>query len=199
MADLEMKAAEVLAGQLTTIGHPMKPDWLLATANDLVEWCKGGIFGGRPWMPAEQAGALVKEARMTLGDWQKAGGTTALLSLFRAMFPSSRESDPAWAPLSYEQTVAKGLIRPPCETCDDSLYVGAVPELRYCMACPGGRHAAKWEGEQGLRRLNHPVLPRPRPTRDFAVPTRISPEQMARALEDEQRRRQEQFQRVGVD
>ena len=89
MANLDMKDAEILAGQLATIGHPYGAVAVLATAQDLIDWCKGGIFGGRPWTPSEQAGALVHEARTTFGEWNKAGGTTALLALFRGMFPES--------------------------------------------------------------------------------------------------------------
>ena len=202
MANLDMKDAEILAGQLATIGHPYGAVAILATAQDLVDWCRGGIFGGRPWTPAEQAGALVKEARLTLGNWEKAGGTTALRSLFGDMYPQCCESDPAWKPITFEEMIAKGLIRPPCETCDDRQLIGQAPEIRYCMACPGGRHLAKWEGERGLQRLNHPPIEKPRPTRDFSTVEPITPAQMAAALEDEQRRRAEQqplLHRLGVD
>jgi hypothetical protein len=90
VADLDMKYAMMCAGQLTTIGHPLMEIALKATAADLVSWCKGGIFGGRPWTPADQASDLVQEARLTFGNWEKAGGTTALRRLFYSKFDPTK-------------------------------------------------------------------------------------------------------------
>lgn len=199
MADLDMKDAELAAGQLTTIGHPMKPEWLLATAQDLNEWCKGGIYGGVPWTPAQQANALVQKARLTFGEWSRAGGTTALYALFQQMFPPKTEKAAEWKPLTLEQTIERGLIRPPCEVCGDDLVVGVVPNLLYCTACPAGRHQARWEGERGLARLNHPEATKP--SRDFATAAGMvmTPETVRRVIEDEVRRRREQYEKLGIE
>ena len=59
MADLDMQTAQMLVDQLITVGHPMLAGARVATALDLVAWCKGGIYDGRPWTPAEQAAATV--------------------------------------------------------------------------------------------------------------------------------------------
>ena len=191
MAELAFDAARRIATALVTIGHPYEPAAITATAHDLVKWCRGAIIANRVWSPEDQADALVDEARTGWDEgWPRQGGTPKILNLFLTMFPPKhQELDPDWKPLSYEETVAKGLIRPPCEMCDDHLYIGEVPNLRYCVACPAGRHAQQWDGQRGLDRLNHPATPRPKPTAGFALASPISPEQMKRALEDEQRRR----------
>ena len=90
MADLDIKDAKMLVDQLTTVGHPMIEGARLATAMDLVEWCKGGVFRGVPSTPLQQATELVQNARLTFGDWTKAGGTTALRSLFRTKFEPAK-------------------------------------------------------------------------------------------------------------
>ena len=188
MADLDWGVALNLAGSLVTIGHPYQKAAIEATAQDLTKWCRGAIIEGRVWNPEAQAQAIVDEARMW-DSWPD-GGTKQLRALFLAKFGPKGETQQGWKPLSFDEAVARGLILPPCGTCDDRLTIGQPPEVRYCLDCPAGRHMAKWEGDRGLRRLNNP--PVARPTRDFATATPITPEQMTRALEDEQRRRREQ-------
>ena len=198
MAELTLGVARNIAGALVTIGHPYHQAAIDATALDLMKWCKGAFVDGRPVSPERQAESLVAEARSTWDGWPEKGGTKALLELFRTMYPPNHsEVSAEWSPLTFEQTVAKGLILPPCPVCDDNLYLGESPNIVYCTACPAGRRNAKWEGEKGLDRLNRP--PMPAHVRGFSAPALITPEQMARALEDETRRRTEQFRRVGVD
>ena len=197
MADLDMKDAEILAGQLETIGHPYGRVATLATAQDLVDWCKGGFLAGRPWTPAEQATALVHKARMTFGDWTKAGGTTAFAALYQNMFPQQKIKD-VWTPeraaKEFSRTItaaiARGHLVAPCELCK-------VDDYPYCEYGGLARHQrAKDEAE--ARALVSPL----RPVQGFSLPNAITPAQMAAALEDEQRRRAEQqplLHRLGVD
>ncbi len=197
MAELDMKDAMVLAESLITIGHPRQAGSVMATAMDLHDWCKGTIFEGRPWTPLEQATALVQEVRLTWEDgWPEKGGTRKLYALFRAKYAPTQ-----WKPLSYDQTVAKGLIRPPCAACDDGFYLGKPPNMSYCLACPGGRRHAQWNGDQALHVLNREGanvgerrLAPPSPLAGLNLDQVLRDGQAV--FEDEQRRKREQLEKL---
>lgn len=198
MADLKWEVAESLAGSLTTIGHPMAKTAIMATALDLTRWCKGAILDGRPWTAEEQAEWLV--ARVRYGpnawhNWQDCGGTAALHEIFLAKFPPPMK--PETKILTPEQIYAKGLVARPCAACDDRLYVGAAPNMQYCLACPQGRHNAKWQGDEALHRLNCQRAKRV-PVDGFNRPGFLTPTGMARAAADEMRRKREQLERTGM-
>lgn len=89
MADeLTMELAIKLAESLTTIGHPRMAGAILATAQDLLEWCTGAILKGAAWSPARQAQWLVDTARRDWAEegWPERGGTGRLRDLFRKKF-----------------------------------------------------------------------------------------------------------------
>jgi hypothetical protein len=190
MADeLDEKSALEFARQLKAIpGFPRDDEVVAAHARYLKLWCKGAILEGERYWPAGQARWLVEEAAPLA--WDKWQGPKALHDLFLSKFPKrAEEPKPEWTPLSYEATIAKGLIKPPCEVCDDSLYIGKAPDMSYCTACPAGRRNAKWEGDAGLHRLN--CAGRPVSLRGFTAPGEVTPKQMARANEAEEKRRRE--------
>jgi hypothetical protein len=199
VADLDMKDAEVLADSLCTINHPMLQAARLSTAMDLHDWCHGGIFEGRPWTPLEQANALVQEARLTFGDWAKAGGTTALLAIYRAKFPEPLK--PALPPLTTAELIATGRVAAPCEYCDPGepwcQFGGAKGHARYL---PGGIFGPR-QHEIAVEELRH----RDRPATILTMPRAASilpptyEEMQARGkaqYEDECRRKREQLQRL---
>lgn len=199
MGKLDLDAAKHIAAALITIGHPFNPAAIEATAIDLIKWCRGVCIDGRHMDPDEQAEALVDEVRTTWDKWPD-GGTKLLLEHFRSKF-CSQES--ALKVLTYEETLAKGLIVPPCEVCDDRLYIGRAPDLQFCEACIKGRRNARWEGPGGLMRLNQRgsnAGKTPPPVRGFSTLPMITPQQMAHALEDERiRRAQQQLCQQGAD
>lgn len=189
MAELEEADSLAFARQLKAIsGFPRDEEVITAHARFLRRWCKGAIIpGGARTLPAGQARWVVETAVLT---WDKWMGTKALHDLFLTRFPAPpQEPKPEWSPLSYEETISKGLIKPPCEVCDDKLYLGNPPNMSYCLTCPGGRRNAKWEGEAGLHRLNRQG--KPVGLRGFTTPGVVPPEDMARASEVEEKRRRE--------
>jgi len=84
---LRFELAKKLAESLTTIGHPRFEAAVVATAVDLVEWCKGAFIGGVVWSAEAQAEWLVREARQNWPQgWPERGGTPALHETFRQKF-----------------------------------------------------------------------------------------------------------------
>jgi hypothetical protein len=195
MADeLNFDIAMEMAQALSTIPEfPRFAGAIRATAEDLVRWCKGAIIDRRHWSAEAQAADLVCDAREKWTSWQ---GTAALYSLFREKFVKPQEHRPPVV-LSYEETLARGLIRPPCTRCDDSGYVGKVPGVQFCN-CRQGRHQAKWEGERGLLRINTPPVER-KVSGSLRPFTPITEADMQRALDDELLRKAEQLQRLRLD
>lgn len=189
MADLTLPVAQNLAASLCTIGHPYSQPVINATAMDLIKWCHGAIIEGRVLSAEEQAEQLVEEARLTwLQGWQDKGGTAALRALFDELFKGGAQPLMQRS-LTPEDAIARGLIAPPCEACDDKLYLGKAPNLQYCMACDAGRRNAKWNGNKELEWLNRPAAERK------GRPVLVKPltyEAMKAALDDEQRRKREQ-------
>jgi hypothetical protein len=193
MAELDMKDAELLADQLCTIGHSPVHGARIGTAQDLCEWCKGGIFGGRPWTPLEQATELVREARNTFGDWNKAGGTTALLALFRQKFGKAEpphtqtiEERAAENARHMASLVSRGLLAARCVHCE--------PGAPYCEY--GGERAHAREKSE---RAKTTVKRKPVPIDGFKrPPAQMTPAQMARFAADEMRRKREQLERTGM-
>ena len=89
MADhLTFDQAIGFAERLQTIGHPYGKGAVLATAEDLMEWCKGVILPGGAFLTAEgQAEKLIRRAREEWTDgWPEKGGTAKLYELFRKLF-----------------------------------------------------------------------------------------------------------------
>lgn len=89
---LDWEAAQRIAAQLLTIGHPSHAAAIQATANDLVDWCKGLTINGVFIKPEQQANQLVTEARRNWDDWPASGATKQLYALFRRIF-GPREPD----------------------------------------------------------------------------------------------------------
>jgi hypothetical protein len=184
MADLTLSVAQALAGALVTIGHPFQQVAINATAMDLMKWCKGAILDGRVWSAEQQAEALVEEARTTWDQWPEKGGTKQLLELFRAKYA------PKKAQASIEDRlpdmIARGLLAAPCPHC-----TAGEPFCEY-----GGErsHEKAAAEEREVRASAKPV------TRRGARP--IDLETLIRggkaAYEDEQRRKREQLERVGI-
>jgi hypothetical protein len=115
-----------------------------------------------------------------------------LNALAREMFdPKTDLTAPV---LEYSEAVIRGLIAAPCPACNGAGYVGQPPNAEYCTACVVGRHEQKWNGAAGLERVNEPPgPPRPAPREGWLRHfTPITPEQMAEAVRDEQRRRETQ-------
>jgi uncharacterized protein YchJ len=85
---LTFELAIGFAERLTTIGHPYGKGAILATAEDLMEWCTGVILPGGTRLTAEgQAAKLIREARVSWSDgWPDKGGTAKLHELFRKLF-----------------------------------------------------------------------------------------------------------------
>ncbi len=158
MADLTNEDALALASSLITIGHPFSPLAVQATALDLIEMCKGKVLGpGQILTPYEQAKKLIDRARSSWEEgWPERGGTRKLQLLFQEMFGKPEE----WVPISYEETLARGLVRPPCGRCDDFGHVGTRPTIQFCT-CREGRHLKAWEGDSVLLRLNTEPVERP--------------------------------------
>ena len=193
MARLDFDVAKSIAASLITIGHPFAGSAIEATAWDLVEWCGGCPQKGRQpqWSPEQQAAWLVKEARTTWPNgWPERGGTMALLALFRGKF-ESLEPPP---PLGVDEACRRGLINRPCEICEDRLYLGTVPNMLYCLACPEGRRNARWSGEQALHKLNTtpPPVKRKRAVIDLDDVLRRG----QAIYEDEQQRKREQIKKT---
>jgi|SRR5215831_18232798 len=83
---LDWEAAQRIAAQLLTIGHPSHAAAIQATANDLVDWCKGVTINGVFIKPEQQANQLVTEARRNWDEWPAIGGTKQLYALLRRIF-----------------------------------------------------------------------------------------------------------------
>lgn len=140
--------AEKLARELKSIPWFGDDDVVDATARDLMRWCNAEL-GEREWSAERQAAWLVTEARERWTErWL---GTAALKKIFNERFPPKKTQD--WQPASYQELLARGLIRPPCERCDDRGLVGERPNLDFCT-CPEGRRMRKWEGERFLVEVN---------------------------------------------
>jgi len=78
--------ALAFARTLTLIpDFPRFEEALMATAEDLVNWCKGAFIEGIVWAPESQAAWLVREARRKMTKWT---GTAELLAIFHQKFPS---------------------------------------------------------------------------------------------------------------
>ena len=181
MPDLTFSVAQNLAASLVTIGHPYQQAAVNATAMDLVKWCKGRITDGGVQSPEQQAEALIDEVRTTWTEWPQ-GGTRALLELFQGKYAPRKTVKP----VTEEDMRARGLIDPPCEVCDGRLYVGEAPNLNYCITCRAGRHNARWDGEQGLRRLNTQGLKSQVPVTNL---TYQQLQERAQAIYEEEQRR----------
>lgn len=191
MATLTFEVALQMAGSLTTIGHPYAKPALDATAMDLMKWCKGGIFDGRVWTAEQMAEAMVEEARTTWGDWTEAGGTTALRALFKAKFskpPASWEQKFNGEERGIASLIERGLLTPPCEHCG--------PADPYCEFGGAKRHGAAVAKERALGKEAMAREPPPPPpaARDYNEMSRRA----LVAYEDEQRRKAEQLQKVGM-
>lgn len=199
MDKLTMDDAMALAGSLVTVGHPFSQIAIQATALDLLKWCKGKVEAVDGMVvtvsPKKQAEDLIDAARNWEGGWPERGGTQRLRALFHELFPAPGAA-PKWTPLSYEQTVARGLIRPPCNRCDDTGYIGKPPDVEFCL-CRIGLHQKDWEGERGLQRINAP-LPERKPGTVPTFPT-LTYDQMKQALDEAERRKRDQLGRLGLD
>lgn len=188
--ELNFDVAVQMAQGLTTIPEfPRFAGAIRETAQDLVRWCTGAIINRKLYSAEAQAAVVITEAREKWTTWQ---GTAALYKIFSEKFVDTQLHVPR-AGLSYEETLARGLIRPPCERCDDTGYTGKPPNVEFCI-CRQGRHQKNWEGERGLQRINTP--PESKPIRTFAS---LTYEQMKQALEDEERRKADQLRRLGLD
>jgi hypothetical protein len=162
MAELKFQDAEIIAGSLVTIGHPYAASAIRATAADLVKWCTGYTEGlGVIWTPSEQALWLIEEARLWVDGWPERGGTAKLLALFREKFKAPVVIQPL---LGTEEAVSRGMIPPPCNACDDTLYVGKPPNVAFCVSCGLGKRNARWMGQSELDSRNA-AKPAPRPER----------------------------------
>jgi len=204
MAELPWDEAKRIAAALQTIGHPYADSALKATASDLVKWCKGSFErdpNGHPriWTPEDQAEWLVAEARVTWeGGWPEKGGTAKLYALFREKFAIEKSLEKAELPhLSYEELIARGLINPPCQVCNERLFIGERPNMTFCLACAEGRSNARFLGEAGLHRLNGESVQKPRATPFLGKSLEKIIDGAAKVLEDEERRKMEQLHRLG--
>lgn len=121
---LTKEKARLLAGKLTTIGHPFLAEALDATAADLMGWCPN----------EEQATLLVEVART---DWKKGwlemGGTAGFRELYQQLFETpSPEFKPWEAPPP-----------PACAVCNDTGWESFERHgntyARPCTACAGPR------------------------------------------------------------
>jgi hypothetical protein len=190
---LSFAMAVQLAQSLTTIDHPRAEGAINGTAQDLVDWCRGAVIDGRTISPENQAYMLVTAARRNWGEWK---GTGALYQLFREMFDPKPGASQSPAILTYEETVARGLILPPCEHCDDSGYTGTRPNITFC-SCRHGRHQQKWEGERGLERVNAAPTGRRVPVMEIDLGQILAHGQ--ELYEEEQRRKAEQLKKAGIE
>lgn len=91
MADeLNFDRALELARRLKTIpSFPWDDDNILATAQDLMRWCKGAFPGGAAWSADDQADWLVTEARE---NWEKWRSTAELHAMFKSRFAPQPKS-----------------------------------------------------------------------------------------------------------
>jgi hypothetical protein len=160
MPELNIDDATALAGSLANIGHPRMQAAINATAFCLVKWCKGAIIDGLVYSPERQAQELVQRACETWTEgWPVRGGTAKLLALFRELYEARKPV--VENPATQEQLIARGVLSPPCEVCNDTLHIGAPPHMMYCTACAQGRHNARWHGPEQLALLN--AAPEPAP------------------------------------
>jgi hypothetical protein len=161
MADeLAFEKAMAMARSLTTIeGFPRFEDAILATANDLMDWCRGAIIEGRPWSAERQAAWLVAEARL---NWRKWTGTGDFLALFCTKFPLKIEAGNEFHQLG---------LKPPvnCPHCNDNGTVrrkDGWSEWCYCeQAIAMRRETPGW-----LDLVNRHLAPKPRLVTQEDVP-----------------------------
>jgi hypothetical protein len=183
MADLDIGKAKLLAGMLVTAGHPFAGSAILATASDLVRWCKGAVIDGRIVTPEQQAQALIDEVRTEWDGWPENGGTRQLLQLFRSKYSKVTLESPG---LSLSEAVSRGLLAPPCPLCD-----------KKALHCEYG-------GQRGHEvyqaTIEHSAaMAKSRPAREPV--TALTYEQMeqraAAVYQDEQRRKIAQLEKLG--
>jgi hypothetical protein len=130
MADkLSWQDAQRLAGTLITIGHPIQPAALDATALDLTRLCKGGSREGREYSPLDQALELVQTIRTTwTAGWAKNGGTAGMFRQFRELF--APEARPEFQPYTMPPP-------PACSKCSDTGFE-IVERKGYSFGVPCG-------------------------------------------------------------
>lgn len=182
--------AKLLAERLTAIpGFPWRDSVITAHAEHLVRWCKGAIIDGFRYSAEVQAEWLVTDAQV---QWDKWLGTAALFQMFQKKFGKTK-TESAVPGLAYDEAVTLGLIRGPCRVCGDALYTGVPPNLQYCTACQGGRHAQSWYGNRDLERLNREVeAHEPKFAGGLQPFTPITQEQIEEAIRDARRRKEKQ-------
>jgi hypothetical protein len=194
MADLTLSVAQNLAGSLVTIGHPYQQAAINATAMDLLKWCKGAILDGRIWSAEQQAEALVEEARTTWDQWPEKGGTKQLLELFRTKYAPKPKAASASLEDRVPDMIARGILAAPCSHCPAGElfceYGGARAHETAAQEEREARESAKRVTREGAK------LTRKRPY------TPVDLEQFIRGgkavYEDEQRRKRQQLERVGI-
>jgi hypothetical protein len=161
---------------------------------DLIRWCKGAVINGVVWSPERQAAGLVEEARETWENgWPDRGGTQQLRSLFQCKYaPPQKEI----APLGRAELIEQGKLARPCVLCD--------PRYDYCEygGVKGHQLALKEEAErEDVERRIAATETKPRlerkPLTQFDVDRILRDGQ--HLWEQEQQRKREQLERLGID
>ena len=180
MSELNVEIARSLARTLCAISgfKDFHEETINATADDLREWCQGGIINGEEWSPERQAQWLIHEARHT---WDKWAGTKQLHALFLSKFQPLAFLGPDRV-LEYDEPVIE------CVKCQDMGTFKNKEGLHvYCDCSQGVHHRDDPDmGEKWLKLLNktrmaHIIAHQPIPLEPY------DPEKMARLSEENKR------------